>query len=192
MEAKKRGMGVVGSTQNILDFIAAKLDEAIERPIPERLKVVLGTETGMVTSIVRKVQQMLRAAGRDDVEVEIIFPVNAEAVTILGEGAAGLPGGIPIVPGPAGGEGCSQEGGCASCPYMKMNSLAALMSVCNRVGSDAERDELPSWKPKPYEERINGKSMAQAGCRSILHMRSFQKNGSLSSELVEDMRSRVR
>jgi quinolinate synthase len=75
---------------------------------------------------------------------------------------------------------------------MKMNSLAALMSVCNRVGSDAERDELPSWKPKPYEERINGKSMAQAGCRSILHMRSFQKNGSLSSELVEDMRSRVR
>lgn len=192
MEAKKRGMGVVGSTQNILDFIAAKLDEAIERPIPERLKVVLGTETGMVTSIVRKVQQILRAAGRDDVEVEIIFPVNAEAVTILGEGAAGLPGGIPIVPGPAGGEGCSQEGGCASCPYMKMNSLAALMSVCNRVGSDAERDELPSWKPKPYEERINGKSMAQAGCRSILHMRSFQKNGSLSSELVEDMRSRVR
>jgi quinolinate synthase len=40
---------------------------------------------------------------------------------------AELPGGLSVVPGPAGGEGCSLEGGCASCPYMKMNSLAALM-----------------------------------------------------------------
>jgi len=188
MEAKKRGMGVVGSTQNILDFIAAKLGEAIERPIPERLRVVLGTETGMVTSIVRKVQGMLREAGRDDLEVEIIFPVNSEAVTVLGEGAIS---GIPIVPGPAGGEGCSQEGGCASCPYMKMNSLSALMSVCERVGSGAQEDELPAWKPKPYAERINGKSIAQAGCRSILHMRHFQKNKVLSDDLVNDMKTRM-
>lgn len=188
MEAKKRGMGVVGSTQNILDFIAAKLGEAIERPIPERLRVVLGTETGMVTSIVRKVQGMLREAGRNDLEVEIIFPVNSEAVTVLGEGAIS---GIPIVPGPAGGEGCSQEGGCASCPYMKMNSLSALMSVCERVGSDAQEDELPAWKPKPYAERINGKSIAQAGCRSILHMRHFQKNKVLSDDLVNDIKTRM-
>ena len=179
---------MVGSTQNILDFIAAKLGEAIERPIPERLRVVLGTETGMVTSIVRKVQGMLREAGRDDLEVEIIFPVNSEAVTVLGEGAIS---GIPIVPGPAGGEGCSQEGGCASCPYMKMNSLSALMSVCERVGSDAQEDELHAWKPKPYAERINGKSIAQAGCRSILHMRHFQKNKVLSDDLVNDIKTRM-
>ena len=191
MEAKKRGMGVVGSTQNILDFIAEKLDEALARPIPERLKVVLGTETGMVTSIVRKVQGMLKEAGRDDVEVEIIFPVNSEAVTILGQEASGAISGIPIMPGPAGGEGCSQEGGCASCPYMKMNSLAALMRVCERVGSDAEEAELPAWKPKPYAELINGKSMAQAGCRSILHMRYFQKNKVLSDDLVHDMVTRM-
>ena len=191
MEAKKRGMGVVGSTQNILDFIAEKLDEALARPIPERLKVVLGTETGMVTSIVRKVQGMLKEAGRDDVEVEIIFPVNSEAVTILGQEASGAISGIPIVPGPAGGEGCSQEGGCASCPYMKMNSLAALMRVCERVGSDAQEAELPAWKPKPYAELINGKSMAQAGCRSILHMRYFQKNKVLSDDLVQDMVTRM-
>lgn len=38
MEAKKRGMGVVGSTQNILDFIAAKLAEAVERPFPDTLQ----------------------------------------------------------------------------------------------------------------------------------------------------------
>lgn len=41
MEAKKRDMGVVGSTQNILDFIAAKLSEAVERPFPDTLQVWL-------------------------------------------------------------------------------------------------------------------------------------------------------
>lgn len=39
-----------------------------------------------------------------------------------------LPTGLSVVPGPAGGEGCSLQGGCASCPYMKMNSLQALMT----------------------------------------------------------------
>ena len=39
MEAKKRGMGVVGSTQNILDFIATKLKDAVERPFPDTLQV---------------------------------------------------------------------------------------------------------------------------------------------------------
>ncbi len=39
LEAKARGMGVVGSTQNILDFISGKLAEALERPFPERLQV---------------------------------------------------------------------------------------------------------------------------------------------------------
>jgi len=39
-----------------------------------------------------------------------------------------LPTGLSVVPGPAAGEGCSLEGGCASCPYMKMNSLQALQT----------------------------------------------------------------
>ena len=39
MEAKKRDMGVVGSTQNILDFIAAKVKDAVERPFPDTLQV---------------------------------------------------------------------------------------------------------------------------------------------------------
>lgn len=43
MEARKRDAGVVGSTQNILDFIAAKLDDALQRSFPERVQVcVLG------------------------------------------------------------------------------------------------------------------------------------------------------
>ena len=54
---------------------------ALEQPFPERLQFVLGTESGMITSIVRKVQGMLRGAGRTDVAVEIVFPVSAEAIT---------------------------------------------------------------------------------------------------------------
>ncbi len=34
-----------------------------------------------------------------------------------------LPTGLSVVPGPAAGEGCNVTGGCASCPFMKMNSL---------------------------------------------------------------------
>ncbi len=46
LEAKARGMGVVGSTQNILDFISGKLAEALERPFPERLQVRHGIQDG--------------------------------------------------------------------------------------------------------------------------------------------------
>ena len=46
---------------------------------------------------------------------------------------AGLAG-MAIVPGPAGGEGCSAEGGCASCPFMKVRRqrarLAPLFNPC--------------------------------------------------------------
>ena len=102
-------------------------------------QVILGTESGMITAIVRRVQLMLQAAGRSDVDVEVVFPVASDAITtrdqlqdtlpdldvMTHEVSAGpsLPGGLAIVPGPAAGEGCSTEGGCASCPYMKMNSL---------------------------------------------------------------------
>lgn len=40
MAAKRRGAGVVGSTQNILDFIAAKLATALEQPFPEKCAAV--------------------------------------------------------------------------------------------------------------------------------------------------------
>ena len=39
----------------------------------------------MITSIVRKVQQMLRDSGRKDVEVEIVFPVSSQAITTSGQ-----------------------------------------------------------------------------------------------------------
>ena len=95
------------------------------------LQVVLGTESGMITAIVRRVQNILRDSGRTDVDVEIVFPVASEAITTnqqtfesLPAGSnATFPEGLSVLPGVTQGEGCSAEGGCASCPYMKMNSL---------------------------------------------------------------------
>ena len=176
------------------------------------LQVVLGTESGMITAIVRRVQQILSSSGRSDVDVEVVFPVASEAITTaqrageiqatvrltfhynvalsvvaeglllppivcavwcgeqlrralaksrcgeqllqmpgvkscilwsalltlcLVQGANGvipagestiLPEGLSVVPGVAAGEGCSAEGGCASCPYMKMNTLACALT----------------------------------------------------------------
>ncbi|CAD5165675.1 unnamed protein product [Musa acuminata subsp. malaccensis] len=59
MEAKRRGMGVVGSTQNILDFIKNQVQKALDRDIDDHLQFVLGTESGMLTSIVAAVRGLL-------------------------------------------------------------------------------------------------------------------------------------
>mmetsp|Transcript_5271 Transcript_5271/g.13432 ORF Transcript_5271/g.13432 Transcript_5271/m.13432 type:complete len:707 (+) Transcript_5271:71-2191(+) len=203
MAAKKdRNMGVVGSTKNILDFVCDRVDEAVVRNVPsgERLSFVLGTETGMVTSIVRAVQAKLKAAaaaGAKGVEAEIVFPVSNEAVTATGEaqapagnGLTGALGSLAIVPGPAGGEGCSSEGGCASCPYMKMNSLDALMSVCAKVGSAAGEALLVPFEPRKYAAPGDGPSIAQAGCVPILHMRDFTNDKKFSDAFVKDITAR--
>jgi quinolinate synthase len=202
MEARGRDMGVVGSTQNILDFINARTDEALAREQPaERLRFVLGTETGMVTSIVDALQRRLAAAppSAPRVEVEIVFPVAADAVAPTGSSAGaggakpGLLSGIAqlaIVPGPAAGEGCSTAGGCASCPYMKMNSLAALQHVAERVGTPGAA-LLESYKPTAYADAApRGGSLAAAGCVPILHMRDFQAAKRLSDKLVADITTR--
>lgn len=60
MAARARGRGVVGSTQNLLDFILARTKEALRRGAADHLQFVLGTESGMVTSIVQAVQALLR------------------------------------------------------------------------------------------------------------------------------------
>ncbi|KXZ55350.1 hypothetical protein GPECTOR_3g480 [Gonium pectorale] len=188
-------MGVVGSTSNILDFIAEKLNDALAAPRPERLQFVLGTEAGMITSIVRKVQGLLQKSGRRDVEVEIVFPVASSSITTDRQTTSGgpvqLPGGLAVVPGPASGEGCSLEGGCAACPYMKMNTLAALSTVCERIGSPAGEATLERYRPRSYgDERVGGRSLASAGCVPILHMRHFQKNSAFSPQLLQDITSR--
>lgn len=181
-EAATEGRGVVGSTSNILNFILGAVDDAVKRTGPQHLPVVLGTEAGMVTSIVRKVQARLAAAGRDDVVVEVVFPVASEAVTEVKHDPLGL------VPGVQGFEGCTVAGGCATCPYMKMNTLDALFDVVER-SADADA-ALAGYRPKVYTERVAGRTAADLGSEPILHMRHFQTHGALSDTLVDDVRSR--
>lgn len=128
MEAKRRGMGVVGSTQNILDFIKQRVQEALNRNVSEHLQFVLGTESGMVTSIVAAVRNLL-GSDSTKVSVEIIFPVSSESLSQTSSKVGDIA--LPVVPGVASGEGCSIHGGCASCPYMKVSSYYHLQNRVN-------------------------------------------------------------
>ena len=178
LEAQGHGRGVVGSTSDILGHITKQVKAAPEGP--GHLQFVLGTEAGMVTAIVHAVQAQL--AARPELTVEIVFPVAEGAVLATGDAE------LPLVPGVAGGEGCSTAGGCATCPYMKMNSLDALMSVLERLQAPAA---LSAHAPRIYSEQIGGQTVAQLGELPIRHMRDFQRSGHLPPALIEDMHTRA-
>ncbi|KAG7379818.1 hypothetical protein PHYPSEUDO_008114 [Phytophthora pseudosyringae] len=184
MEAQNQGRGVVGSTSNILNFIKAKTAEAVENQTGERLSFVLGTEAGMITAIVRGVEETLNAQqGGVKPEVEIIFPVSADAVATEGE---------ELVPGVAGGEGCSTAGGCATCPFMKMNDIDALFRVVEGVSANANgSDPLANFYPQKYSELIHGKTVTDVGVQPILHMKSFMDGQKFSDALVKDIQTRT-
>lgn len=186
MEAKKRGMGVVGSTKNILDFITDRVKEALVRNSDENLQFVLGTESGMITSIVAAVQNLLRAKNTG-IKVEIVFPVCSDSIsrTADSSAAAGLDS-LTIVPGVTSGEGCSIHGGCASCPYMKMNTLHSLLNICRQL-PDKENSLMAYQAGRFNATTPLGKSVAEVGCEPILHMRHFQANGSLPEKLVHQI-----
>ncbi|XP_075523616.1 quinolinate synthase, chloroplastic [Primulina tabacum] len=192
MEAKRRGMGVVGSTQNILDFIKERVQEALNRNVDDHLQFVLGTESGMVTSIVVAVRKLLGSMKSDEgakVTVEIVFPVSSESVTrtqnsTLGETDDLLQ--LHVIPGVASGEGCSLHGGCASCPYMKMNSLSSLLKVCRSLPHD--KDSLSAYEAGRFSlQTPNGKLIADVGCEPILHMRHFQATKKLPDKLIQQI-----
>jgi quinolinate synthase len=186
LEAQRRGKGVVGSTSNILAFVLGKVDQAIARDEHDNLRFILGTETGMITPIVRQVQEKLRdyaSEGGRQLSAEIIFPVASEAI------AQDASSELAILPGVAGGEGCSTAGGCATCPYMKMNSLRALISLLERVDVEP-RSNLVPFEPRKYVQQIRGRTAADLGGEPILHMRAFQRTGQLPDALVQDVLSR--
>lgn len=192
MEAKRRGMGVVGSTQNILDFIKERVQEALDRDVDDHLQFVLGTETGMVTSIVVAVRELLSSAisqNRAKVSVEIVFPVSSDSITKTPSSSLGEAGGffnLSVIPGVASGEGCSLHGGCASCPYMKMNSLESLLKVCHSLPHD--KDNLSSYEAARFSlQTPNGKLIADVGCEPILHMRHFQATKRLPEKLINQI-----
>jgi quinolinate synthase len=186
LEAQRHGDGVVGSTSNILAFVLGKVDEAIAHGNQTNLRFILGTEAGMITPIVRQVQAKLRdhaSEGGGDLSAEIIFPVASEAI------AQDAESGLGVVPGVAGGEGCSTAGGCATCPYMKMNSLHALLGLLERVDVEPSSNLVP-FEPRKYVQQIRGRTAADLGGEPILHMRAFQHSGELPESLVDDVLSR--
>lgn len=187
LEAQHEGRGVVGSTSNILGYIDEQLVAAIEQSSEARLPFVLGTEAGMVTAIVRKVRERLAAVpeGQAAPTVEIIFPVASEAVATTGDES------LPIVPGVQGGEGCTIAGGCATCPYMKMNSFDALIDLLEQVRDAEDPATLRAFHPKAYTELIDGRTMADLGSEPILHMRHFQQTGELPPALMNAIRGQA-
>ncbi|XP_068640112.1 quinolinate synthase, chloroplastic-like [Aristolochia californica] len=190
MEAKRRGMGVVGSTQSILDFIKQRLQEALDRDVDEHLQFVLGTESGMVTSIVAAVRAILgpssdHSSRRSKVSVEVVFPVSSDSLsrTSCSNNGSSL---LTVVPGVSAGEGCSVHGGCASCPYMKMNSLTSLLRVCRHFPDT--QHALSDYEAGRFNTTTAlGNQVAEMGCEPILHMRQFQKHGKLPEKLVHQI-----
>lgn len=186
MEGQRHGTGVVGSTSNILHFISGKVEEAAASDQPERLQFILGTEAGMITPIVRRVQQVLREHGDEGgpvVDVEVVFPVASEAMATTADVE------LPVVPGAASGEGCTVAGGCATCPYMKMNSLDALLDLLHELG-EAPAKRLAPFEPRKYVEPVDGRTVADLGGEPILHMRAYQRTGRLPDALVQDILTR--
>ena len=193
IEKSLEDKGVVGSTSDILNFITRKVKDASEQSgagsNKQRLKFVLGTEAGMVTSIVQNVQNILQETG-SAVEAEIIFPVSSEAVmSTEGEGQKTKNDtDLALVPGVAGGEGCSTAGGCATCPFMKMNDLDRLSDIIDMV-DEANTKTLKTHLPP---DRLSGISIGgvdatDLGTQAILHMRKFMQNKELPDELVQDI-----
>mmetsp|Transcript_32433 Transcript_32433/g.54283 ORF Transcript_32433/g.54283 Transcript_32433/m.54283 type:complete len:596 (-) Transcript_32433:139-1926(-) len=208
--------GVVGSTSDILNFITRKVQEAAtqqqsqqqdqqQSQQQQRLRFVLGTEAGMVTSIVKNVQDILgqtvtaslETTNNNNkgahIEAEIIFPVSSEAVmtttTTDDGGKDANVNELPIVPGVAGGEGCSTAGGCATCPFMKMNDLEALQDIIDMV--DEGNIKLAKHLPP---DRLRGKSIdgmdaTDLGTEAILYMRQFMQDKALPQELVDKVTS---
>jgi quinolinate synthase len=183
IEARASDRGVVGSTSDILSFISRKVKDTAAAGGRRVLRFVLGTEAGMITSIVRDVQKTLRASAGSGIAVEIVFPVASEAIAQTDDPE------LAIVPGASGGEGCSTAGGCATCPYMKMNSLDALGELVRRIDV-VDDDALAGFHPAAYVERVEGRTVADVGSEPILHMRHFQKTGRLSPALIDDVTTR--
>mmetsp|Transcript_34736 Transcript_34736/g.83951 ORF Transcript_34736/g.83951 Transcript_34736/m.83951 type:complete len:498 (-) Transcript_34736:263-1756(-) len=183
MDAQQHGKGVVGSTSNILNFIKDKAKEAASEG-KDCIRVLLGTEVGMVTAIVKETQDILKQLS-DKTAVEIVFPVAAEAMTATGE-----EGDLSLLPGVQGGEGCSTAGGCAACPFMKMNDLDALMDLAEAF-PESGNPVTPQLEAQLATIRqTDGLDLAGSGGMPIKYMRHLMQNGDLADDLVTSIRSK--
>jgi quinolinate synthase len=187
LECQRIGTGVVGSTANILQFVSTVTREAVLVGGKSHIKIILGTESGMITSVVRRIRKILgeRIEPGANIAVEVIFPVAPEAITTTSDSE------MKIVPGVSGNEGCSLAGGCAICPYMKMNSVDALFDLLEKIDSVGP-EALAPLEPKKYHEGLDGRTVAEIGGETILHMQAFQESKMLSEQLILDIRTRNR
>jgi quinolinate synthase len=209
LHASLSDRGVVGSTSDILHFIARKVREAATSTTtdapsmqqPRTLQFILGTEAGMVTSIVASVQSILQETGNTNVQAEIVFPVSSQAVMVTTadeEDDNRIPQ-LPLVPGVAGGEGCSTAGGCATCPYMKMNSIDAVYRVLDLVQqqrSDTNNDAAGTSRLQKHlsperlkGQMIKGRPALDWGTEPIKYMREFNRTKQLPEDLVQRVRT---
>jgi quinolinate synthase len=166
-EAQKQGRGVIGSTSNILNFIKAQV--AMAEPHTPKQQFVLGTEAGMAAAIVPAIQKAIQG----NLAVEIIFPVDQEAMTSTPSGS------VPVTPGVEAGDGCSVAGSCASCKFMKMNTLEGLLYVLKQIDS-ADSVNLESFKPR----RVVA---SELGFLPIMAMQEFQSLGKIGKSLHESL-----
>jgi len=229
LQKSLRGEGVVGSTSNILNFIEKKVEEAAAAAAAttsggdgdekRRLQFILGTEAGMVTSIVKSVQGILDSNQCRNVEAEIVFPVSSEAVMSVQDDdtndannnnnttAHNATTKLEVVPGVVGGEGCSTAGGCATCPFMKMNDLDAVQDIVEMIirGQQMDNDTATDHKNAAANATVNnlrlqlskhlppnrlkgkmigGRDAIELGVEPIVYMREFMKSKRLSDDLV--------
>jgi quinolinate synthase len=188
LEAQAQNRGKVGSTSDILNYIVDEVQAtAATHPTkPVTLPFVLGTEAGMITGIVAKVQHVLQELDSKHVEAEIIFPVADSAISVVSADPTNTGADLGIVPGVTAGEGCSAGGGCATCPYMKMNNLDSLLRVVELAAYEA-----PTLELAPYLIQNKGSVReTQTGVIPINHMRMFQREGAFPTDLVTDITTR--
>lgn len=186
--------GVVGSTSDILKFISNKVQQYSESDSlkKERLQFVLGTEAGMVTSIVRNVQDIL-SRHKNNIEAEIIFPVASDAITQVHNDDD-----LVVVPGVSASEGCSTSGGCATCPFMKMNDLNALEDVIDLVIAQKKDTTLKKYLPPNKlfspENKIRfgeNTNVMDLAVQPIMYMRHHMKDGVLCDDLLQRIRNKI-
>ena len=175
LQAQTRGRGVVGSTSNILGFIEERTKAAQQQSDNRKLRFVLGTEAGMITAIARKLRPILADS---DLEVEIVFPVADDVVSTTDERS------LSVIPGAQLSEGCSTSGGCATCPYMKMNSLEALMDLLAFSSDDAA---LADYRPPQALSGLEAGLTLELASKPIAAMRHFQEHGHLAADFVRQL-----
>jgi quinolinate synthase len=169
-QAAQKNKGVVGSTSNILEFILKKIENSSDQ---NKIQFILGTESGLASGMISEVQKYLRLQ-KSKQTLEIIFPVAEEAMTVQSHHKDDL--GFDLMPGVSAGDGCSINGSCADCQFMKMNSLDALIDLLEKI----DQIDLKAFYPKVNQQ---DDELTKLGTQTILAMQEFQKTGKLDQDL---------